>query len=122
MALTRDQLVIQERMDAHLDSMSEELHQLHPQLQEDRVKMATMSLQLQEVMSSVEAMSEVVGRDLEEINGCFYYHRGETTRSRRGRRGQGVSLLVQLTRQSSLRLTWTGWRTESADVDIPLLK
>ena len=39
--------------------------------------MAAMSLQLQEVMSSVEMRSKVVGRDLEEVNGHFDYHRGE---------------------------------------------
>ena len=39
--------------------------------------MVVMSLQLQEVMSSVEIRSEVVGRDLEEVNGHFDCHRGE---------------------------------------------
>ena len=32
---------------------------------------------IQEVISSVEARSEVVGRDLEEVNGQFDCHRGE---------------------------------------------
>ena len=40
--------------------------------------MMAMSLQLQEVMSRVEARSEVVGRNLEEITGWFNCHRGET--------------------------------------------
>ena len=75
--MMRDQLVVQERMDACLNSMSKELHQLHSQSQEDGAKMAAMSLQLQAVMSSVEEQSKVVERDLEEVNGCFDCHRGE---------------------------------------------
>ena len=73
----RDQLSVQERMEIHLDSLSEEVCQLHSQSQEDGAKMAAMSLQLQEVMSSVETRSEVVGRDLEEINRHFDCRRGE---------------------------------------------
>ena len=72
----RDQLSIQERVDAHLYLMSEEIHQLWLQSQEDRAKMAAMSLQLQ-VISRIEARSKVVGRDLEEINRWFNCHRGE---------------------------------------------
>ena len=73
----RDQLAVQEQMDCRLDSISKEFCQLCPQSQEDGAKMAVMSLQLQEVMSSVEMRSKVVGRDPEEVNGHFYCHRGE---------------------------------------------
>ena len=73
----RDQLKVQELMDTHLDSMNKEVCQLHSQLQEGGARMATSSIQLQEVISSVEARSEVVGRDLEEINEQFDHHRGE---------------------------------------------
>ena len=65
----RDQLKVQELMDHCLDSMSEELCQLHSQSQEDRAKMAASSIQLQEVISLVEARSDMVGRDLKEVNG-----------------------------------------------------
>ena len=81
--MMRDQLKVQELMDTCLNSMSEELRQLHSQSQEDGAKMAVMSLQLQEVMSSVEMRSEVVGRDLEEVNGCFDCHRGEINHLKR---------------------------------------
>ena len=36
-----------------------------------------LSLQVQELISSVEARAKVVGKDLEEINGRFDHHRGE---------------------------------------------
>ena len=75
--MVRDQLTIQERMDAHLDSMAEEIHQLCPQSQEDGAKMAAMSLQLQELISLVEERSRVVGTDLEEVNGHFDCHQEE---------------------------------------------
>ena len=39
--------------------------------------MAALSLQVQELISSVESRAEVVGRDLEEINGQFDFHRSE---------------------------------------------
>ena len=78
----RDQLKVQEPMDTCLDSMSEELHQLCSRSQEDGARMAASSIQLQ-VISSVEARSEVVGRDLEEINGQFDHHRGEINHLRK---------------------------------------
>ena len=37
-------------------------------------------LKVQELISSVEERAEVVGRDLEEINGQFDHHRGEINR------------------------------------------
>ena len=76
----RDRLVVQERMDACLDSMSEEICQLHSQSWEDGAKMTAMLLQLQEVISLVEEKSRLVGTDLEEVNGCFDCHRGAINR------------------------------------------
>ena len=73
----RDMLKIQEHMDLHLDQRDEELHQIRSQSQTDGVQLAALSLQVQELISLVEARAEVVGRDLEEINGQFYHHRGE---------------------------------------------
>ena len=73
----RNQLKVQELMDTHLDSRDEELCQLHSQSQEDGGKIATLSLQLQEVISSMEEQSKVVEKDLKEVNGRFDCHRGE---------------------------------------------
>ena len=39
--------------------------------------LTALSLQVQELISSMEARAKVVGRDLEEINGRFDCHRGE---------------------------------------------
>ena len=78
--MMRDQLKVQELMDSHLDSRDEELHQLCSQSQEDGTQIAALSLQLQELISSVEEQSKVVERDLEEVNGHFYCHRGEINR------------------------------------------
>ena len=50
----RDQLKVQELLDTCLDSRDEELCQLWSQLQEDGGKIAALSLQLQEVISSME--------------------------------------------------------------------
>ena len=68
---------IQEDMDVRLDQRDEELCQLWSQSQADGAQLAALSLQVQELISSVEARAEVVGRDLEEINGRFDCHRGE---------------------------------------------
>ena len=70
-------LKTQEGMDFHLEQRDEELHQLRSQSQVDGAQLAALSLQMQELISSVEARAEVVGRDLEEINGRFDRHRGE---------------------------------------------
>ena len=43
----------------------------------DGAQLAALSLQVQELISSVEARAEVVGSDLEEINWRFDHHRGE---------------------------------------------
>ena len=69
--------MVQELMDVPLDQRDKELHQLHSQSQADGVQLAALSLQVQELISSVKARAEVVGRDLEEINGRFDHHRGE---------------------------------------------
>ena len=73
----RDILKVQELMDILLDQRDEELHQLHSQSQDGGAQLATLSLQVQELISSVEARAEVVGKDLEEINGWCDCHRGE---------------------------------------------
>ena len=73
----RDMLKVQELMDICLDQRDEELHQLRSQSQADGAQLAALSLQVQELISSVEARAKVVGRDLEEINGQFDRHRGE---------------------------------------------
>ena len=73
----RDQLKVQELMDVCLDQRDEELHQLCSQSQADGAQLAALSLQVQELISSMETRAEVVGKDLEEINGRFDCHRGE---------------------------------------------
>ena len=64
-------------MDVCLDQRDEELCQLWSQSQADWAQLAALSLRVQELISSVEARAEVVGRDLEEFNGWFDRHRGE---------------------------------------------
>ena len=73
----RELLKIQEGMDLCLDQRDEELHQLWSQSQSEGAQLAALSLQMQELISSVESRAEVVGKDLEEINGRFDRHRGE---------------------------------------------
>ena len=73
----RELLKIQEGMDFCLDQRDKELCQLRSQSQADGAQLATLSLQMQELISSVESRAEVVGKDLEEINGQFDHHRGE---------------------------------------------
>ena len=73
----RDMLQVQEHMDHRLDQRDEELHQLRSQSQVDGAQLAVPSLQMQELISSMESRAEVVGKDLEEINGRFDRHRGE---------------------------------------------
>ena len=76
----RDILQIQEDMDRRLDQRDEELCQLRSQSQVDGAQLAALSLQMQELISSVESRAEVVGKDLEEINGWFNHHRGKINR------------------------------------------
>ena len=73
----RGLLEIQEGIDLRLEQRDEELCQLRSQSQAHGAQLAALSLQLQELISSVESRAEVVGRDLEEINGRFDRHRGE---------------------------------------------
>ena len=73
----RVQLEIQEGIDLCLEQRDKELRQLQSQSQADGAQLAALSLQLQELISSVESRAEVVGKDLEEINGRFDRHRGE---------------------------------------------
>ena len=70
-------LKAQEGMDFRLEQRDEELRQLRSQSQVDGAQLAALSLQMQELISLVEARAEVVGKDLEEINGWFDHHRGE---------------------------------------------
>ena len=72
----RGLLEIQEGIDLRLEQRDEELRQLRSQSQSDGAQLAALSLQLQELISSVESRAEVVGKDLEEINGRFDRHRG----------------------------------------------
>ena len=69
-------LKTQEGMDFRLEQIDEELRQLRSQSQVDGAQLAALSLQMQELISSVESRAKVVGRDLEEINGWFDHHRG----------------------------------------------
>ena len=73
----RDMLKIQEHMDVCLDQRDKELCQLCCQSQVDGAQLAVLSLQMQELISSVELRAEVIERDLEEINGQSDCHRGE---------------------------------------------
>ena len=73
-------LKTQEGMDFRLEQRDEELRQLRSQSQVNGAQLAALSLQMQELISSVEARAKVVGRDLEEINGRFDRHRGEINR------------------------------------------
>ena len=67
----RDMLQTQEHMDVCFEQRDEELHQLRSQSQSDGAQLAALSLQMQELISSVESRAEVVGRDLKKINGQF---------------------------------------------------
>ena len=76
----RGLLEIQEGIDLRLEQRDKELRQLRSQSQANGAQLAVLSLQLQELISLVESRAEVVGRDLEEINGQFDRHRGEINR------------------------------------------
>src|ERR1700743_664399 len=76
----RGLLEVQEGLDVRLEQRDEELRQLRSQSQSDGAQLAALSLQLQELISSMESRAEVVGRDLEEINQRFDRHRGEINR------------------------------------------
>ena len=68
----RELLKIQEQMDLCLEQRDKELCQPRSESQ-----LAALPLQVQELISSVEARAGVLGKDLEEINGWFDCHRGE---------------------------------------------
>ena len=76
----RVQLEIQEGIDLRLEQRDEELRQLRSQSQVDGAQLAALSLQMQELISSVQSRAEVVEKDLEKINGRFDRHRGEINR------------------------------------------
>ena len=76
----RVQLEIQEGIDLRLEQRDEELCQLRSQSQVDGAQLAALSLQMQELISSVQSRAKVVEKDLEEINGRFDRHRGEINR------------------------------------------
>ena len=76
----RDMLKVQELRDVCLDQRDEELHQLRSQSQANGAQFAALAMQVQELISSVKTRAEVVGKDLEEINGHFDCHRGEIKR------------------------------------------
>ena len=73
----RDMLKVQELMDICLVQRDKEFHQLCSQSQVDGAQLAALSLQVQELIS-LEMRAKVVGKDLEEINGRFYCHRGRS--------------------------------------------
>ena len=73
----RDMLKTQEGMDFRLEQRDEELRQLQSQSQVNGAQLAALSLQMQELISSVESRAEVVAKDLEKINGQFNRHRGK---------------------------------------------
>src|SRR6202000_3074324 len=60
--------------------MDKQPRQLRSRARADGAQLAALSLQLQELISSVESRAEVVGKDLEEINRRFDRHRGEINR------------------------------------------
>ena len=70
-------LKTQEGMDLCLEQRDEELCQLRSQSQAGGAQLAALSLQMQELISLVESRAEVVGKNLEEINGRVGHHRGE---------------------------------------------
>ena len=76
----RSLLEIQEGVDLHLEQRDKELRQPRSQSQAKGAQLAALSLQLQELISSVESRAEVVGKDLEEINGRFDRHSREINR------------------------------------------
>ena len=108
-----DKLVIQERMDAYINSMSEELHQICSQSQEDGAKMTVMSLQLCGVISLVEERSRVVGTDLEEVNGHFDYHRGEINCLKK-REEELKGLIIGAGHEANIFKTWLDQMKEKA--------
>ena len=73
-------LKVQEHMGIRLNQRDEKLLQLRSQSQVDGAQLATLSLQMQKLIPSMESRAKVVGKDLEEINGQFDRHRVEINR------------------------------------------
>ena len=67
--------------------------------------MAAMSLQLQEVMFGVETRSEVVRKDLEEINRWFDHHRGEINHLKK-REEELKGLIINAGHKANVFETW----------------
>ena len=119
----RDMLKTQEGMDLRLEQRDEELRQLQSQSQVDGAQLAALSLQMQELISLVESRAEVVGKDLEEINGWFNHHRGEINRLKirekdaKEETEQLKGFIVGAGHEArSSRIVLTGWRRMSAGV------
>ena len=125
----RDMLKVQELMDLCLDQRDEELCQLQSQSQADGAQLAALSLQVQELISLVEARAKVVGKDLEEINGQFDCHRGEINQLKIREKDtkeeteklKGFIVGAGHEAQSS-RIVWTEWRRTSAGAEELLLR
>ena len=101
----RDQLKVQELMDARLNSRDEKFCQLHSQSQEDGAQIAALPLQLQELISLVKEQSKVVERDLEEVNGHFDHHRGEINEGEGSQRSHHWGSSQSRALQDSVRAT-----------------
>ena len=79
-------LKTQEGMDLGLEQRDEEFQQLQSQSQVDGAQLAALSLQMQELISLVEARAKVVGKNLEEIMGGLIVTGVRSIASRSGRR------------------------------------
>ena len=119
----RDMLKVQEHMDIRLDQRNEELRQLRSQSQTNGAQLASLPLQVQELISSMEVRAKVVGSDLEEINGWFDCHRGEINRLKIREKDSKEEVeklkgfIVGAGHKAQLfKDVWTGWRRMSASV------
>ena len=117
----RDQPKVQELMDICLDQRDEELCQLQSQSQADGAQLAALSMQVQELISSIETRAKVVGKNLEEINGQFDHHRDEINhlKIREKYSKEEVEKLkgfIVGAGPKSSRIVLTGWRRTSVDV------
>ena len=93
--------------------MAKEICQLCSQSQEDGAKMTVMLLQLQELISSMQERSRVVGKDLEEVNGCFDYHEGKINCLKK-REEELKSLIIGAGHEAQVFKTQLGWLEEKA--------
>ena len=120
----RDMLKVQELMDICLDSRDEELCQLQSQSQADGAQLTVLSMQVQELISSVETRAEVVGKDLEEINGQFDCHRSEINhlkireKDAKDKVGKLKGFVISAGHEAQVfKNCLVGWKKMSADVD-----